>query len=337
MLILLGCTTPAPRERVEPSFIEVTLGDFAAGTETEPLPFSGDPVSVPLSVRTLGADGSPHAFSGELTVRVRPGVAETETVSVSDGAWSGEVSIRNAFGRSRIWLADEGEGRSWSVGVTDTLWYARPTISEMQTTDDPETNPLAGEFVNLRVEDRQVVVTARDAAGFWATDIADPVGSYNSVYVYTFSRPEDTYAVGARIALLSGIDQEYLGSTQLSYPTLEAAGETLAVPDAAELSSCEDVALEPYEASAVRVSGGLVPDTFVPGSVDYSDYETYGQWPIQFGDCTVYVESGGTAPDFAPGDYAGQTLPEVRGMLKQIFSKWILVVVDADDLVTVAR
>ncbi|MDP2315569.1 MAG: hypothetical protein Q8P41_21905 [Pseudomonadota bacterium] len=342
MLFLLACSAYTPKERVEPAFIEVSLDGFAAGSREAPLPFTIDAFDVPITVRTLDVNGAPYAFEGDLKPKVRPGVLESEPwISISGGEWSGSVSIRNGFGPTRIWLTDEGDkdedsGRaaSWGAGVSEAIWFESPTIAGFQTTDDPETNQLAGEFATIRVADRQVVVTAREAAGFWVTDIMDAPGTYNSVYVYTFSRPDDAYAVGARVTLLTGIDQEYLASTQLSFPTLETDGTTLEVPAAFELTSCGDDEMEGLEGSRVRVSDGEIADTFVEGGVDYEDFLTYGQWPLSFGSCTVYVESGSTALEFDPSAYAGQVIPGVEGMVKQIFGKWVLVVVDAEDIET---
>jgi hypothetical protein len=91
------------------------------------------------------------------------------------------------------------------------------------------------------------------------------------------------------------------------------------------------------EASRVRVSAGSIPTDFAEGSEDYADFETYGQWPLQLGACKVYVESGSTAPDFWAPDHVGETLPSVEGMLKQIYDKWILVVVSAEDIVSTGQ
>lgn len=344
LFALFACQQTADRPaRVEPSFIEVELGEgVAASTPEEPLAFSTTAVEVPVTVRTLDVNGDPSPFDGDLTVKVRPGKLEQDPfVRVEGGEWTGTVSLRSAFGPTRIWFTDEGDkdddsGReaSWAVGVTEPLHYAKPTIAELQSTDDIETNQLAGEFAMVRVEDREVVVTARDAAGLWVADDLDAAGSGNGLYVYTFSKPADELVVGARISLLTGIDQEYLASTQLSYPTIETDGTTLPVPDAFELTACDDdFAMEGLEASRVRVSGGVLSADFAPGSEDYADFETYGQWPLSFGDgCAVYVEAGGSAPDFWAPDHAGETFPFVEGFLKQIFDKWVLVVVDAGDI-----
>jgi hypothetical protein len=345
MWLLLGCWNPAVHERVEPSFIQVELDGFEAGTEESPRAFSTEALDVPVTVTTLDVHGDPYSFTGDLKPQVRPGVLLSEPwVSVEGGSWSGTLSMKNGFGPTRFWLTDEGDkdedsGRtaSWGAGVSDAIWISAPTISEFQTSDDIETNQLAGEFAEVKVADRQVVVTARDAAGMWVTDISDGVGTYNSVFVYTFSRPDDAYPVGARITLLTGINQEYLASTQLSFPTLETDGTTLEVPAAYALQTCGDDEMEGLESSRVLISDGEIPSTFVEGTEEYTDFLTYGQWPLTFGSCTVYVESGGTAPDFAPDQHAGEIIPNVQGMVKQIFDKWVIVVVDAADIEVAAR
>lgn len=343
--LLLGCAQLASTPRVEPTFIEVSWTLSAAGTADAPLPFSSSAFDVPVSVRALNVDRSPATgFDGDLTVKVRPGrLLQDDVVSLVDGAWSGVLPIANGFGPTRIWFTDEGDrdpdstrAPGYAAGVTEPIWFAFPTIAEVQATTDHETNQLAGEYAELRAADRQIVVTARDAAGFWATDTSDPVGSGNSMYVYTFSRPDEELAEGAHVTLLNGIDQEYLGSTQLSYPTTATDGGRLDVPAPIELTgsdACDDATMELYEASRVRATDWQVPTGFTPDSADYLDFEEYGQWPLQLGGCTIYVESGTTAPDFYPPDHVGQTLPSVEGMLKEIYGKWILVVVDAADLV----
>jgi hypothetical protein len=295
---------------------------------------------VPISVRALDRNGAPADLEADLVLQVRPGsIAQDRWIRLTGGAWSGEVAIKNGFGPTRIWVSDEGDKDvdsprppSFAAGVSPTLHFRFPTISEMQATTDPETNQLEGEFARLRVDDRRVVVTARETAGFWVTDLDSPVGSGNSLYVYTFSRPSDDYAVGARVGLLGGINQEYLASTQLSFPTLEATGETFEPPAPAAPEGCTPELLEGYEAARVSIVGGSIPSTFTEGSREYEDYLRYGQWPLKQGACTWMVESGGAAPDFSAPALAGQEIPRVTGMLKQVFGKWVLVVVDDADI-----
>jgi hypothetical protein len=80
---------------------------------------------------------------------------------------------------------------------------------------------------------------------------------------------------------------------------------------ATTLTGCDDTTMEGLEAARVSVENGSVPADFGPGSEEYADFEAYGQWPLTFGDCTVYVESGTTAPDFDPVGAAGRPLQAV--------------------------
>lgn len=344
LVILLSACNLATRERVEPTFFQVELGTTDLGTREDPLPFTSEPVSIGVTVTALDVDRNPYPFDGDLTVDVRPGKLDMDPkVRMEGGVWQGEARFHAAFGPTRLWFSDEGDQDidstrvpSFGAGVSDEIWYAFPTIAEMQATDDVETNQLDGEYAEMRVADRSVVVTAWDAAGFWCTDTADAPGTGNSLYVYTFSRPDDTMAVGKRVARLTGVNQEYLASTQLSYPNTASDGTDLAVPEAIELTgstACDELAMERLEASRVQATDWQIPEGFGPGTDEYADFEEYGQWPLTLGGCTVYVESGSTAPDFYPPDYVGQTLPSVSGMVKEVFDKWVIVVVDADDLV----
>jgi hypothetical protein len=156
------------------------------------------------------------------------------------------------------------------------------------------------------------------------------------VYVYTFQKPPEEIVVGAQLSLLAGQDNEYLASTQLSYPTLGVTeGVSLSPPAAVDLADpgCDDDStMEMLEGSFVRVPGATIPSTFTPDSEEYADYEAYGQWPVTLGSCTLYAESGSTVPDFYPPDHAGQTLDAVEGMLKEVYGKWILTILDADGI-----
>jgi hypothetical protein len=337
VLVLAACSAIATRDRVEPSFVSVKLGAFDPGTAEAPLPFSSAGTSVPLTVETLDVGGARYAHSGPLSVSVRPGiVVDPPSVDIVDGAWSGVVTVKNTFGPARIWFSEEDttDGRlaSFAVGVTDALHFQFPTIAELQAHPDHETNHLDREYAEIRVDDREVVVTARDAAGFWAADLADAGAGYSGIFVYTFQEPDDALVVGAKLTRLDGIDQEYLASTQLSFPTVQTDGTILDVPAAVLIdgtTACDDDAMEKREATRVRVEGVTIPATFVPGSAEYSDYESYGQWPIAVGSCTMYAESASTVPDFHPTEHVGATLAHVEGMLKEVYGKWILVVLES--------
>ncbi len=344
MWLFLACTVVGERTRVEPSFLVVSLEEgTATGSAEAPLPFSATPATVGVRVQALDISGEPYPWPGTVTVKARPGRIDPSHLVLDDsGAFAGSVSIEAGFGPTRVWALDEDTDDDrvpgWAAGVSEPVWWSLPTITEMQTTDNHESNQLAGEFAELRVADRQVVVTATDAAGFWASDLLDAPGNYSGVYVYTFNKPDAEVVVGAQLSLLTGQNQEYLGSTQLSFPTLEVvSGTTLAPPDAVELdtTTCADNNLmETLEGSRVRASSPTIPDSFTADSEAYLDYEEYGQWPISFGGCTLYVESGGTVPDYFPPDHAGATLTHVEGMIKEVYGKWIFTVLGAEGIGT---
>jgi hypothetical protein len=342
LITLLACGTEASRERVEPSFIHVDLVDTAVvGTPEAPLPFSSEGHAFGVTITTLDVHGDRYPFDGQLTLDVRPGrLTDPARVSLAGGEWTGTVTVEAAFGPARIWAKDEdvtdNRTPSWTAGVSPPLYFRFPTIPEMQATDNHETNQLEGEFAELELTDRRVVVAGTDAAGFWVSDLGAAPGNYSGLYVYTFSKPPEEVVVGAHLLLLNGQDSEYLASTQLNFPTLKVeAGTTLTPPAAVVLddaTACDDDAMEKLEGSRVRAELPSIPATFTPDSDAFADYVEYGQWPLTFGSCELYVESGSTVPDYYPPDHAGETLSHVEGMLKEVYGKWIFLVLDSADI-----
>jgi hypothetical protein len=354
--LLLSCEAARviTAERPEPSFIRVSLDGELASAEA-PMAFHPGINTRTLTVETLDKHGELHPFSGTLKLRVRPGrLTVAPRVDVVDGTWTGDVSFAAPFGPTRIWFGDEGYDdvesgslASFATGVSEPMYFAFPTIPEMQyvpedtdlTGELSETNQLKGEYAELRVDDRQVVVTAVGTAGFWAADVTDGVayGGHNALFIYTFSKPEGIVA-GSRLSRLQGGNQEYLGSTQLSFPTYEAfEGETLDIPSAVSLSaadSCSVPALEGLEAAVVRLDVARIPDSFTASSEDYVDYLEYGQWPIELldGGCTLYVDHTATTLVFDPVNMAGVEIGPIQGLLVQVFDKWILVPQEDEDL-----
>jgi hypothetical protein len=348
-LSLVACLETGQADRVEPTFLEVVLdSSVEPGTLEEPLPFSSEPTTVALSVTALDRNADPVDFTGTLTLNVRPGSLENLPWIEMDGSsWSGSVSFRNGFGPTRIWVSDEGDldiesprQPSFAAGVSEPLFYEIPTLSELNTHEDPEKNQLDGEFAEVKCEGQDVRISAVGTNGFWATDMADAPSSYNSLFVYTFSKPQPEVVVGAQLGLLTGNDQEYLGTTQFSFPTYEVTDEpTVEPPTALEITSdhCDSWkadanALEPMESALVTINAATVPSSFVEGDEDFSDYENYKQWPVQVvgGDCTFFVSSKAACPLFQPT--ANDNYASVTGMLNQVWDKWILVVRSSDDL-----
>jgi hypothetical protein len=344
LLGLSACQTTGEFERPEPSFIQVSLGsNQAAGSLEAPMPFSSEEQMISVSIETLNKDGDPEPFEGTLQLNVRPGsLTGSPYVSISGGVWSGEVGIKNGFGPTRIWFTENAPLGSdtdptYATGVSDPLYFQIPTIGEMNRIDDHESNQLEKEFAEIRAADRDIRVTTVGTNGFWVTDMMDEAGEHNSLFVYTFSKPEDEVQVGRRLSLLTGNNQEYLATTQLSFPTLEVTDEpALEMPEPTELTSAvcgvTDI-LEGYESALVTLTEMNIPAGFGEdlSDKDYGDYINYGQWPVvhSSGDCIWYVSSAVPCPDFVP---TAMSISEVTGMLSEVWDKWILNIRSPDDL-----
>lgn len=347
--LLAGCEEPVRGPRVEPTFVRVALGEgFDPGEADDVLPFRAEPFEVPIRVDTLDVDGRPYPYNGELLVRVRPGrLAQSPFITVVDGVYEGVVQVEAAFGPARIWVSDErtvdeetGAKPSYATGVTDPIHISLPTIGEMQRSDDPETNQIAGEYGEMRVEDRRVVVVATGTNGFWVTDLDDGADGFGSLFIYTFNKPPFDVVPGARLKLLQGGVQEYLATTQFSFPKLEVfPGESLPVPEPPVVDpsavctggEVDPVRMEAYESSFVVANDLSVPAGFGPGDPDYEDFLQYGQWPVDIGGCRFYAETS-ALDGVDPGSLAGLTLPRLRGLVVQVYGKWILQVRAAEDL-----
>ncbi|MDG1482224.1 MAG: hypothetical protein P8R54_21720 [Myxococcota bacterium] len=336
-LTLSACTEAVDAPRVEPSFIVVEMNG-ETGSAEDRLAFSAETVTRTVTVSTLDADASPYPYTGELTIRVRPGKLESGgTVTLTNGEWTGDVSFSSSYGPTRIWLGDEREGSSYATGVTEPMYFAIPTISEINDHEDTETNHLDGEFAELRLDGREVVVTAVGTDGFWATDQTSLSvkgslpGNFASLYVYSFGKPEGV-SVGSRLTVLNGNDQEYLGTTQLSFPVYEAEEDaTYTVYDPIVVDGttlCTDRSMEALESAIISIPGGIISTNFTEGSDDYEDYLTYGQWPISLNGCEFYVDTSGA--DFTPA--AGMEVSAIEGIVSQVFSKWVILVTGSEDI-----
>jgi hypothetical protein len=381
LAFLLGCSAgPTQIKSPEPSFIEVSstvdasaqADDTGDASESGPIPFSNDERTIRLTGETLDRNSDPYAYTGWVEVLTRPGKiirvdggqaqeGSDEVVrwyaEVNDGTIDLNVTMRSGFGETRVWVSavsdptEDRVGGSFATGVTEAMNIALPTIAEMQTTDKHETNPLYKEYVTLRTEDRDVVVSARTTNGFWASDLGDAPGNFSGVFVYTFNKPEEV-EVGERITLLGGGAEEYIGATQLGFPLYETEDKpTLTPPDPVEIGpeyctggQTEHLALEALESSLVTLPSATLPADFVapedPADVeDFSDpaqYIQYGQWPVlSSGGCTFYVVSDTTVPGFNAFDYSGQDVGPVTGMLSYASaggSIWIILVRGAEDI-----
>jgi hypothetical protein len=343
VLLLGGASCEQVIERptdIGPLSIEVTPQSGAFGTADEVVAFEG-PHTFRFDLRAVDHEGMLDAgFSGDLHLRVRPNgeLMGDEYVAMVDGVAEGvEVSVAGVHGEVQIWFEDvaEDESGSYATGLSPSIFVARPTIRNMQEYDDVEANALEGDFVRLRAEDRELVVTATSNDGFYVTDVSD--AAWNSLFVFTHSAPHGVYP-GARITQLDGTAEEFFGLTELAFPSYKVDGE-LAMPDPFVLGTADladDLLLESHEGGLVEVQNATVCP------VD-SDFAQYGQWTAVVGpdgDCSsgngaITVLSAFTVSDFNPAVEEGQILNFVRGNLRYHVAAdppWILTPRWDDDL-----
>jgi hypothetical protein len=341
--ILFACTSPTEEvAKIEPSFIIVEV-EGEQGTISEPLPFSSIPIERTITIQTLDRNADPYPFNGDLKIDIRTGRLAVDMdpwISVENGTWNSTeenepIRFEAAFGPSRIWVSDAGDKESssdrvpsYATGVSELLYFHFPTIAEFNNIEDTETNHIVGEFTEVRVEDRDVVVTIVGPNGFWITDLNDGVGNYASMYIYTFQKPTRVFP-GYRLTKLNGANQEYLGSTQLSFPSYETEETdfTVDVPELDKDTLCDEQKMEGFESAVVTAKNIKIPSTFTPNSEEYFDYLEYGQWPVDMDGCTFYVDSNALSFAFNPVEHAGETL-EITGIVNQIWTKWIIVLYD---------
>lgn len=326
---LTGCpVTVEPSPTDGPLYFEVEHVGTPAGLDpAAPAPFQIDARAYALSIRAIGRDREPMAWDGDITVHATPGeLASDPVVRVRDGEVQTTVRVAKAFDELRIWISDEGDGDgpgSYATGAAAPVHVDKPTISQLQEPEgSDDESPLTRQYVPIRAygdsSPREVIVTTVSNDGFYVTDRDSPDGSYNSLFVFTFSRPDAEIEVGARLNALAGIVSEFIGYTEMQFPTyeVESRGHSPGEPIVLDPSIvCDDDVMEGYEASVVRVND-LTSD-FRRAS-DCEDYADFGQWPALLpgscggGDARVSVVNINTVPSFRFDCDGGGAPPDVE-------------------------
>lgn len=359
LALLGGCKEQATVDLTKLAFLQVELLEDYGSTQDNPIDFTSEGTDFNLRVTALNRDADPLSITTPLSIKSRPGkLVEEDQIEMVDGVWEGNLQVVYGFGPTTVWFSDDkgtdSRDPSFVTGISSPVYFQFPTVKQLQQTDDHETNPLVGEFGEIRTKDREVVVTAVGAAGIWVTDLMDDPGDYNGLFIYTFSKPtyststgeldlEDLEAQGIyrdvvpgdRLEILTGCNQEYIATTQFSFPNykfVDDGGHTL--PDPVQfdgLTACDNDLMEKLESSVVRVENVTI-DNFEEG--EESDWGKYGQWPITLDGCSgsVVVQSEVTIPGFYPTEHKGEQLDYVQGTLSEAFGTWIISPRDENDI-----
>jgi len=290
--LLIGCptATPAP-DRSGPLSFQVTFVNDPGGSDAaSPLPFDTDGTTHRIAVEAIGYDRQVMTdFTANVALKVTPAqLLSAPFVLVENGRAEADITFSRGLGQVRVWASDEGTDEtpgSYATGVSPVVHYELPTVREVQETTATTTSPMEKMYVHMRGWDpehedsRDLRVTAVTNDGFYVTDLSDPPGSYNSLFAFSFSRP-DGIELGMRLERLSGKIEEFLGFTELAFPDWVVA-EANEVPEIEILDPtivCNSPAMEAWESSVVTVIG-LESD--FGGIGDCEDYNEYGQWPAK--------------------------------------------------------
>ncbi len=309
------------------------------------------------------------------------------SVSVTGGrAEDVEVGVALAYGEVHVWFEDvgyepqppgtaacedgvdqDGDGRfdfpddpgcfasndeseedaRGGAGVSEPLWFANPTVADVQ--GGSSRSPLDGASITVDVGD--LVVTRVAVDGLYVTDL-DETGGYGHLFLFNFSTPPFV-RVCDRLSRMDGIVGEFFGYTELSFPSWETLewdeSEPCPVPDPTEIDAVRLASapgMESLEAGLVRVSDVVVADVTNcdldgSGSVDFEGEEDACRTACdadvlcmeetqlrRFGQTAVSLEGGtgpkifvvpeGTVPAFDPWTAQGDRLASVTGTLRHV-------------------
>lgn len=180
---------------------------------------------------------------------------------------------------------DSEEGGSHAAGLSDFIYFADPTLADVQ--GGSPASPLQGRLVT--VDQGTMIVTRLTSDGFYVTDVDDEgeVIPYGSLFVYNYNTPPQL-APCDRIVSLSGSISEFYGFTELNQPSwtsewwcpaegcfaprgqLIGAPMTCPMPNPYVLQATMlgEPEMEGYESALVRVQGAHIPSKFGPESLD---------------------------------------------------------------------
>ncbi len=298
--------------------------EMVLGSKQHPLPFVSGygsasgvcPVgqicksaTISIEALTRSANGGYERyedFNREVRLRSIPGEVHSSVhyVELFNGkAENVEVRMRFGFGPTRLWVEDIGIpsasdentrlGGSMLTTVSEPFYFESPTIYAVQYNRERPTgwSPLLGNYVEILGQPgHDLVVTNVTGTGFFVTDLSRQ--SYNSLFIYSFSQPEDV-EVGDRVCEVGGAVSEFNAFTQLQFPSWGIQGKQRSGADRRPNPEDEDGRL---------VEGEVVLVDCTPRYLENVDFQKVhcGDRLCGEGTLCVYTEDGASFACQAP-------------------------------------
>ncbi len=370
-VLVLGCNEELAGVEGTTSLRVTLLEPQSYGTSDDRL--LDEQRAVTLQVEALDEQGDlDSSFSGEVDIfahylgSLTPALDQGRalgSVQIEAGV-SDEVTLElpRVFGPTFLWVEDAGDGATFATGTSDTLWYRDPFLADVSQPADEtaldalERSPLEAKQINVTASRYgargRLVVTGIYPQGYTLADVqcADAAGTppcttgdYDSIFVFSFSRPEDEQfrrmKVGQTVTRLTGAVSEFNGLTEVNFPQSfvadpEPTPAQVPAPvilDPAWLMS--RVEMERNEAALIAIENATVCP------LD-DDWQTFKQWKLDVGfGCdrnSINIITAGQVAEFMPSDYVGAVIPRVVGTLRPInigsFNVWIVYPRAVEDL-----
>jgi len=329
------------------SSFAVLIEEGETGDDNDRIAFPDEPVGYRLTIAALDETGEvDRDYDGKVVLSVEPVgrlmEGQASRLIIENGvAQNVEVWLESTHGDVAVWVEDAGgldvEG-SRAVGASPVLYFDHPTIAQTQRCDDFESSALRGDFAEIKVAERDVVVTNVRRDGFYCQDLAEPGGQYGGMYVYTHNQPTGLEE-GMTLTTLRGQVDEFFGFTELGFPDYQFSTVKIEMPDPVVLTAqmtANDDGMEALESSLVRVE-----DVVVCPMDD--QYTAYDQWRVLLnpdGDCdepadTILVSETAGIEGVDPPSMVGDELDAVTGTLRYHYlaePSWMIVPRRAADL-----
>ncbi len=297
------------------------------------------------------------------------------------------------YNQTALWVEDSGTHTSYAAGASQPIYRPAPLISDVQFTQDLDTGASALDNKHVRIDrgtgGRPLVVTSISTGAYTVTDMGTPGDHpWGSLEVYSYSYPQTVEVdngaaatqqaggvtgqsfstmnlkVGEEVYRLDGIVDEYLGLTELNFPSWQlvedSSGQPVMATSLPQAHPLPDTALvnplkelEPYESGLVETSQWVICALYNKqgqpvNKYDAKSWEQYQQWKVapaagiattdgSCADTGISVQTNITAPSFDPIHNVGKVLCQMKGILSQVIpapgvNLWMITPRSPDDL-----